>query len=186
VRAAQWAGGSPTFLFYGGSAATGLRPEPLITLAMMPDLLDRVTKTAREIVEFANLELVHLEVKREPGGLLLRVYIDKEGGVTLDDCARVSRQLSVQLDVDDPIEERYTLEVSSPGLDRPLFSERDFARFSGRKIRLSTHLPLDGRRNFQGRLEGMVDGSVRLTLEDGRSIDIPRDQVAKARLEIEL
>src|SRR3989442_10187407 len=67
---------------------------------MTPEVLDRVRKTTREIVEFANLELVHFEIKRAPGGLLLRVYIDKEGGVTLDDCARVSRQLSVQLDVD--------------------------------------------------------------------------------------
>ena len=153
---------------------------------MTQDRLDRVRNTAREIVEFAGMELVHLEMKREPGGLLLRLYIDKEGGVTLDDCARISRQLSVQLDVDDPIEERYTLEVSSPGLDRPLFSDGDFARFSGRKIRLSTHVPLEGRRNYQGRLDGIVDGSVRLTLEDGRQVAIPRDQVAKARLEIEL
>jgi len=153
---------------------------------MTHDLLDRVRNTAREIVEFAGMELVHLEMKREPGGLLLRLYIDKEGGVTLDDCARISRQLSVQLDVEDPIEERYTLEVSSPGLDRPLFSDGDFARFSGRKIRLSTHVPLEGRRNYQGRLDGIVDGSVRLTLEDGRQVAIPRDQVAKARLEIEL
>jgi ribosome maturation factor RimP len=153
---------------------------------MTPEVLDRVRKTAQEIVEFAGMELVHLQMKHEPGGLLLRVYIDKEGGVTLDDCARISRQISVQLDIEDPIEERYTLEVSSPGLDRPLFSDRDFARFRGRKIRLSTHLPLDGRRNFQGCLEGIVDGSVRLTLEDGRQVAIPRDQVAKARLEIEL
>jgi len=157
-----------------------------ITHPMTPEALDRVRKTAQDIVEFANMELVHLEMKREPGGLLLRVYIDKEGGVTLDDCARISRQLSVQLDVEDPIEERYTLEVSSPGLDRPLFSDRDFTRFTGRKVRLSTHVPLEGRRNFQGRLDGIAEGSVRLTLEDGRQVSIPRDQVAKARLEIEL
>jgi len=153
---------------------------------MTPDVLDRVRNTAREIVEFAGMELVHLEMKREPGGLLLRLYIDKEGGITLDDCARISRQLSVQLDVEDPIEDRYTLEVSSPGLDRPLFSDGDFDRFRGRKIRLSTHVPLEGRRNYLGRLEGIVDGSVRLTLDDGRQVAIPRDQVAKARLEIEL
>jgi len=153
---------------------------------MTPEVLDRVRKTTREIVEFANMELVHLEMKRAPGGLLLRVYIDKEGGVTLDDCARVSRQLSLQLDVDDPIEERYTLEVSSPGLDRPLFTDRDFERFAGRLIRLSTRLPQEGRRNFRGRLDGIVDGSVRLTLEDGRQVAISREHVAEARLEIEL
>ncbi len=153
---------------------------------MTPEVLDRVRKTAREIVEFADMELVHLEMKRGPGGPLLRVCIDKEGGVTLDDCARISRQLSVQLDVEDPIEERYTLEVSSPGLDRPLFTDRDFARFTGRQIRLSTHVPLEGQRNFQGRLDGIVEGSVRMTLENGRQVAIPRDHVAKARLEIEL
>jgi ribosome maturation factor RimP len=153
---------------------------------MAAEILDRVRTMAREILEFAGMELVHLEMKREPGGLLLRLYIDRDGGVTLDDCARVSRQLSVQLDVEDPIEGRYTLEVSSPGLDRPLLSDRDFARFAGRQIRLSTLVPLEGRRNFQGRLDGLVDGSVRMTLEGGHRVDIPRDQVAKARLEIEL
>ena len=153
---------------------------------MTPEVVDRVRQTARDIVEFAGMELVHLELKREPGGQLLRVVIDKEGGVTLDDCARISRQLSVQLDVEDPIEGRYTLEVSSPGLDRPLYTDRDFARFTGRRIRLSTHLPLDGRRNFQGRLDGIEDGSVRITLEDGRQVAVPREQVAKARLEIEV
>ncbi len=153
--------------------------------AMTPEVLDRVAKMAREILEYAGMEMVHLEMKRESAGLLLRLYIDKEGGVTLDDCARISRQLSVQLDVEDPIEDRYTLEVSSPGLDRPLVADRDFARFAGRQIRVSTHVPLEGRRNFQGRLDGIVDGSVCLTLEGGRQVAIPRDQVAKARLQIE-
>src|SRR5437870_4341256 len=148
---------------------------------MAVEVLDRVRTMAREILEFAGMELVHLEMKREPGGLLLRLYIDKQGGVSLDDCARISRQLSAQLDVEDPIEGRYTLEVSSPGLDRPLFTDHDFARFAGRQIRLSTLVPLEGRRNFQGRLEGLVEGSVRMTLEGGLRVEIPRDQVAKAR-----
>jgi ribosome maturation factor RimP len=187
VRAAQWAGGAPTFLFSEGPEPQRRVPAPPHhDILMTPGLLDRVGKTARDIVEFAGMELVHLEIKREPGGTLLRVYIDKEGGVTLEDCARISRQLSVELDVEDPIEGHYTLEVSSPGLDRPLFTDRDFARFAGRRIRLSTRLPLEGRRNFQGRLDGIVEGSVRMTLEDGRVIAVPRDEVAKARLEIEL
>ena len=152
----------------------------------MADILDSVRRVARPILDYAGMELVHLELKREPGGLLLRLYIDKEGGITLDDCARISRQLSVQLDVDDPIENRYTLEVSSPGLDRPLFTDRDFTRFAGRQIRLSTLVPLDGRRHFQGRLDGIADGAVRLTLEGGREVAIPRDQVARARLEVEI
>jgi len=154
--------------------------------ADMSDVLEVLRRMAREILEYAGMEMVHLEMKREPGGHLVRLYIDKEGGVTLDDCSLISRQLSAQLDIEDPIEGRYTLEVSSPGLDRPLFTDRDFARFAGRQIRLSTHVPLDGRRNFQGRLEGIVDGSVRITLQEGREVSIPRDQVARARLEVEI
>jgi ribosome maturation factor RimP len=147
--------------------------------------LDKVRAIARDVVEFEGMEMVHLEMKSEPRGWLLRLYIDKESGVTLDDCSRISRLLSTQLDVEDPIPHRYTLEVSSPGLDRPLSSDGDFTRFTGRTIRLSTYAPLDGRRNFVGRLVGLVDGAVRLELDGGIEVAIPRDQVAKARLEIE-
>ena len=149
-------------------------------------LLDRVREIASGIVEHAGMELVHLEMKREPGGWFLRLFIDREGGVTLDDCSGVSRQLSAQLDVEDPIPHHYTLEVSSPGLNRPLYSERDYQRFAGRQIRLSTYGPVDGRRNFAGRLAGLVEGMVRLVLEDGREVAIPKDQVAKARLEADI
>jgi len=151
----------------------------------MSGTLERVRQIASGILEYAGMELVHLELKREPGGSLLRIYIDRNGGISIDDCARISRQLSAQLDIEDPIEGRYTLEVSSPGLDRPLFSDQDFARFAGRRIRLSTLVPLDGRRHFQGRLEGIAGGAVRMTLKGGSVVSIPRDQVAKARLELE-
>lgn len=149
---------------------------------MQEGTLERVRQLAGSVVEFSGMELVHLEMRREGNGLVLRLYIDKEGGVTLDDCARVSRQVSAQLDAEDPITERYTLEVSSPGLDRPLTAERDFQRFAGRQVRLSTIAPLTGRRNFAGRLVGLVDSVVRLVLEDGQEVDIPRDQIAKARI----
>jgi ribosome maturation factor RimP len=148
--------------------------------------LERVREMARGILDFAGMELVHLEMKREPGGLFLRLFIDKEGGVTLDDCSRVSRQLSAQLDMEDPIPQRYTLEVSSPGLDRPLFNDHDFERFAGRLIRLTTFAPVGGRRRFTGRLIGLENGEVRLTLEGGQDVAIPRDNVAKARLEVEI
>ncbi|MBI1951685.1 MAG: ribosome maturation factor RimP [Acidobacteria bacterium] len=152
----------------------------------MTEILEKVRGMAGQILDHAGMQLVHVEVQREPGGLILRLYIDKDGGVTLDDCAHASRQISARLDVDDPIEDRYTLEVSSPGLDRPLITEIDFTRFAGRSIRLSTRVPLDGRRHFQGRLDGLVEGSVRMTLEGGRQVEIPRDQVARARLEVEI
>ena len=152
-------------------------------MAIDRQALDKVQAIAREIVDFEGLELVHLEMKNEPGGCLLRLYIDKEGGVTLDDCSRISRQLSAQLDVDDPIPHRYTLEVSSPGLDRPLHSDSDFKRFAGRTVRLSTNAPIDGRRNYRGRLLGLIDGAVHLALDEGGEIAIPRDRVARVRLQ---
>jgi len=147
---------------------------------------DLVRDRARGILEFAGMELVHLEMKRESAGCVVRLFIDKPGGVTLDDCARVSRQLSAALDVDDPLPHRYTLEVSSPGLDRPLFSENDYRKFAGRRVRLRTVVPIDGRRNFIGRLEGFTEGVVRLVLENDELVTIPLERVAKARLEVEL
>jgi ribosome maturation factor RimP len=135
------------------------------------------------IVAFAGMELVHCEARRESGGTVLRLYIDREGGVTLDDCARISRQVSAELDADDPIEGRYTLEVSSPGLDRPLSRDRDFERFVGSQVRVVTASPLDGQRHFKGRLNGLLHGAVQLVLEDGREVSIPRDLMTSARLD---
>jgi len=149
---------------------------------MLDTTLERIRPVVRGVVEFAGMELVHLEMRREAGGLVLRLYIDKEGGVTLDDCARVSRQVSAQLDSEDPIPGRYTLEVSSPGLDRALTSDQDFVRFAGRQVRLTTIVPLEGRRNFAGRLVGLHEATVRLVLEDGQEVGIPKDHIAKARL----
>jgi len=147
------------------------------------DVLESVGPRIERIVAFAGLELVQLEARRESGGTVLRLYIDREGGVTLDDCAKISRQVSAELDADDPIPGRYTLEVSSPGLDRPLSKDRDFERFSGNTVRIVTAAPLDGQRHFKGRLNGLADGSVHLVLEDGREIAIPRDLMTSARLD---
>src|SRR3990172_2011345 len=143
---------------------------------MAAEVLDRVREAVRRIVQFAGLELVHLESNHRPGGVVLRVYIDKVGGVSVDDCARISRQISAQFDVDDPIPGSYTLEVSSPGLDRPLVSDADFERFAGQRVRLSTYAPIDGRRNFQGRLIGLREGVVHMALDE-KEVAIPRAQV---------
>src|SRR5262245_45405780 len=95
-------------------------------------------------------DLVAVDFRREPSGWVLRVYIDRPDGVniTVDDCAAASRDLSTALDVADPIDRAYSLEVSSPGLDRPLVRERDFVRFVGRRARIRTREPIQGRRNF--------------------------------------
>jgi ribosome maturation factor RimP len=147
------------------------------------DVLRQVGPKLERIVEFAGMELVHVEARRESGGMVLRLFIDREGGVTLDDCARVSRQVSAELDADDPLPGRYTLEVSSPGLDRPLSKDRDFQRFSGQTVRIVTAAPLDGQRHFKGRLNGLAEGSVHVVLEDGREIAIPREMMTSARLD---
>ena len=126
-------------------------------------------------------ELVAIELFPKGGGQMLRVYIDKEGGVTVDDCERVSHQISGLLDVEEAVEGSYVLEVSSPGLDRPLVSERDFERFRGHDVRLRTDRAIEGQRNFRGLLHGMRDGRVVIEA-DGREIILPFERIEKARL----
>jgi len=115
------------------------------------------------------------------GGGLLRVYIDSVDGVTADDCQKVSYQVSGVLDVEDPIPGHYTLEVSSPGLDRLLFRPEDFERFAGQQVKLRASSPVDGRRNFKGRLVGMRDGQVVIE-QDDVEVSLPYEQVDQARL----
>lgn len=109
----------------------------------------------------------------------------------LDDCAEFSRELSMVLDVEDVVPGNYTLEVSSPGLDRPLKKQSDYARFAGRLIKIRTYQPFlddsgNKRKTFLGRLDGLVDGVVKMTLTEGQTASIPLDRVAKANLEFEL
>jgi ribosome maturation factor RimP len=127
-------------------------------------------------------ELVGIEYLPQGKRSLLRIYIDKPSGVTIDDCSDVSHQVSAILDVEDPIREQYTLEVSSPGLDRPLFSQAHFERFNGSLARLKLRLPHEGRRNFTGRLLGLTDdGAVRMEV-DGETHTFTLDEIDKARL----
>jgi len=149
------------------------------------ELIERLKALARPIVEGEGLELVELEFQRERGGWILRLYIDREGGVSLDDCEVVSRQLGDLLDVEDLIDHPYSLEVSSPGLDRPLSKETDLHRFAGRTVRITTYQPVEGLRKFVGRLLSYRDGQVILQGDDGSVVEIPYTTVAKARLEVE-
>lgn len=127
-------------------------------------------------------ELVGVEYRSGGhGGGLLRVYIDSEQGISVDDCQTVSYQVSGILDVNDPIPGHYTLEVSSPGMDRLLFRPDDYRRFAGSLVKLRLAWPVDGRRKFKGRLQGLDDGNVLLEL-DGEQVSLPLDQVEQARL----
>lgn len=151
---------------------------------------ERVAATLSGLLESCGMELIELEYKREGRAMVLRVYIDKEGGVTLDDCASVSRELSVLLEVDDMIPGRYLLEVSSPGLNRPLTKEADYLRYTGRLVKIRTRLltPDDKgnmRKTFFGELLGYDNGIVKLQLKEGQTASLPFSGIAKAHLEFE-
>ena len=138
------------------------------------------------VVEAMGYELVGVEFHAHRDNSLLRVYIDSESGIGLDDCQRVSHQVSGVLDVENLIAGRYTLEVSSPGLDRPLFEAGHFSRFAGSEVRLQLREPLDGRRKLVGRLLGMRDDEVVIVDSEGREWRAPLERIEKARLVPEL
>ena len=148
--------------------------------------LQKLKRVLAAVVETMGYELVGVEFHTRSVNPLLRVYIDSESGITLDDCQRVSHQLGGVLDVEDPISGSYTLEISSPGLDRPLFEARHFDRFAGAQARLQLREPLDGRRKLMGRLLGMRDGDVAIVDSEGREWRVPLERIEKARLVPEL
>jgi ribosome maturation factor RimP len=128
-------------------------------------------------------EVVDIEYRPHPRNGLLRVYIDKPEGIVLDDCEAVSRQLSAMLDVEDPIPGQYRLEVSSPGLDRPLRKAEDFVRFAGEMVKIRMSMPSHaGQRNFSGKLLGMKDQDVVIEV-DGQECHLPLGGIEKARIE---
>jgi ribosome maturation factor RimP len=126
-------------------------------------------------------ELVGIEYLPRGKHSVLRVYIDSDDGITVDDCARVSDQISGILDVEDPIHGHYSLEVSSPGLDRPLFTLEQFTRFSGQIVCIQLAISVDGRRKFTGVLRGVIDNQVYIE-EHGLEILLPFDAIKKANL----
>ncbi len=146
---------------------------------------DIVYQMVEPIVAELNLELVDVEYVKEGGQYILRVFIDRPDGITLDDCQHVSVRLSNILDEQDPIPDSYTLEVSSPGIDRPLKKDADFVRFANHKIDISTYAPVYGKKKkFTGELIGLVDGKVVVEV-DGDRLEIPRDQISQVRLAVE-
>lgn len=160
---------------------------------MSTELLTIVEKLIQPIVASFGFELVDLELKGDGRRRVLRVFIDKPGGIVLDDCAEVSREIDALFEVEDPIPGAYTLEVSSPGLDRPLKSAADFARHVGRLTRIKTTVLLDPderghkRKTFIGELLALDDDRIRLRQTDrrGGEVVILLADIAKANLEIE-
>jgi ribosome maturation factor RimP len=116
---------------------------------------------------------------------VLRIYIDKPGGVSHADCELVSNQVGTLLDVEDLIPNRYVLEVSSPGIERGLFKRDDFERFAGSRIKLRTAQPIDGQRNFRGKLIGLVGDNVAFQADGRGQIEVPYDQIVKANIDYE-
>jgi ribosome maturation factor RimP len=147
-----------------------------------------VTQSVTELIEHGllakGLELVDVEFKKVGKNWVLRIYIDREGGVTLEDCQKVSRLAGDLIEVEDVIEPVYTLEVSSPGLNRVLKKEKDFLKYSGKQITVQCHAPMDGRKKFTGILTDFIDQSIHLDV-DGQQHTIPLSLVAKANLVIE-
>ena len=143
-------------------------------------------KLAEEAAEIADVQVDDVEILGRAGNLTVRVIIDSERGVTIDDCERVSRQLDALLDIEDPIESSYNLEVSSPGLDRPLRKIEDFKRFRGRLARVITRERIDEQTFFIGRIETVEEGDVVVLKQSKKTVKIPFEIITKARLEIEI
>ena len=147
-------------------------------------VIKRVAAVALPVLEELGLELVEVQYRREQSGWVLRLIIDKPDGVSLDDCTAVSREISQLLDIEDFIDQAYNLEVSSPGLDRPLKSIADFQRFIGRRAKIKTNEPIAGEHVFVGKIQQTIGETI--ILEVGRKeLTIPFAVVSKARLEVE-
>lgn len=146
------------------------------------EIEEAVTSLLESRLEEEGLELVDVEYVRERNWIL-RIYIDKEGGVGLDDCQAVSDRAGALLDEADLIPDNYMLEVSSPGLDRVLKKDKDFIRYTGEEVDVKLFAPLDGKKAFTARLLGLGDeGALLLEMEDGEQMTLSRDKISQVRL----
>ena len=146
----------------------------------------KITILAEQTAAAMGMEVVLTEVKGSCNRSILRVFIDQPGGISLDDCERFSKRFSVLLDVEDWIPSSFILEVSSPGLDRPLIKETDFQRFAGKSARIRTRLPLQGQRSFKGKILGACQGRVIMELDQAKQVEISLTEIEKANLVVEL
>jgi ribosome maturation factor RimP len=152
---------------------------------MSKDIIKSVKILVTPVIEAAGMELADVEFKKEGKSWYLRIFIDKPTGVTLADCEKVSREIEVLLDVEDMIDRSYTLEISSPGLDRPLKKKEDFLRFQGRLARIKTFSSIKGQKVFSGYLQGMKEDKVLIKTKSDEEIEIPYESIASSKLEVE-
>lgn len=146
---------------------------------------ERLTTLLEPEIEALGYELVGIDIHGAGRKQTVRIYIDHSGGVGLGDCETVSRQVSAVLDVEDPIPDAYNLEVSSPGLDRPIFKPGDYDRFRGERIRLRLREQWEGRRRLRGVLGGLAGEFVRIQEADGSDLEVPLDRIERARLDLD-
>ena len=172
-------GRCPLFVFEGG----------------FTQLIDRIRAVAERVARSYNLEIFDVQFRRESAGWVLRIFVDvpsdadhpapADASVTVEDCERVSRDVSAILDVEETIDHRYVLEVSSPGLDRPLRDAADYRRFQGRLAKIVVSEPVDGQKHFEGRLVGLEQDAVVFETTPGKRQMIPLKLISRARLEVE-
>jgi ribosome maturation factor RimP len=148
-------------------------------------IVDKVSHLVEPVVQEFGMEMVDVEFRPERGRWILRVFIDKEGGITVDDCASVSRELGDLIEAEDIIDYPYVLEISSPGLNRPLRKESDFIRAIGKMVRLKMSRPINRRRNFTGRLANVREGVISLLVDENNLVELPLKEIDKARLKYE-
>ena len=148
-------------------------------------IINEVSPLAEGLLHESGMEMVDLEFQFESGRWTLRIFIDKEGGVTVDDCANVNKELGDLIEAKNIIDYPYVLEISSPGLNRPLKKEGDFIRSIGKMVRLRLSRPINKRRKFTGRLTNVREGMISLLVDDGSLVELPLKEIDKARLKYE-
>ena len=141
-----------------------------------------LTELFEPVIRSMGYELVGIEFQGSTQHCTLRVYIDHENGIGVDDCVAISHQISAILDVEEPIQQAYDLEVSSPGINRPLFKAQDYEQYLGHSAKIKMAVPLNGRRNFRGVLQGVIDSRSVQIMVDNEGYDLPISDIAKANL----
>ena len=147
-------------------------------------IIKMVEEISNPVLRENNIELVDIEFVKENSNYFLRIYIDKSSGITVDDCQKVSEYIGKKLDEVDPINVSYYLEVSSPGLDRPLKRERDLERSLGKDVDVSLYKALQGKKKFSGELESFNEDIIKITDNDIGEMEIPRNNISKIKLAI--